>query len=112
WRGVMDLAEPDLVLADYAPTALLAAAYLGIPRLSIGNGFAVPPQRSPWPSIRPDANVSPSRLSAVEGQLDRQVAQAHNCLGWRASLRVRELFSPVDLLDTFAELDHYGYRAH
>jgi UDP:flavonoid glycosyltransferase YjiC (YdhE family) len=46
WQGLFDRARPDLVVADYAPTACLAA--LGqIPCVSIGDGFVLPPPDLP-----------------------------------------------------------------
>ena len=37
WRGILTLAQPDVLVADHAPTALLAARLANIPHLSIGN---------------------------------------------------------------------------
>jgi hypothetical protein len=32
WTGLMSLIAPDLIIANHAPTALIAARVLGIPR--------------------------------------------------------------------------------
>jgi len=40
WRSLYAQAAPDLIVFDHAPTALLAARGLGIPRVLLGTGFA------------------------------------------------------------------------
>lgn len=110
WRGILTLAQPDVLVADHAPTALLAARLANIPHLSIGNGFAIPPAVSPWPSIRPWEAVSDQALMAAEERLDRVLEAAQKALGHASAVRMRDLFGAHDILDTFAELDHYGAR--
>lgn len=110
WRGMFALARPDVLVADHAPTALLAARLAEIPHLAIGNGFAIPPAVSPWPSIRPWEAVSDQALIAAEERLDRVTHAARKVLGLARTVRMRDLFGEQDILDTFAELDHYGAR--
>ncbi|HNR97493.1 MAG TPA: UDP-glucuronosyltransferase [Anaerolineae bacterium] len=110
WRGLLSLVRPDVLVADHAPTALLAARLADVPNLSIGNGFAVPPAQSPWPSIRPWETVSDQTLTTAEARLDHVLAAAQKVLGHNRTVRVRELFGEHDILDTFAELDHCGAR--
>jgi UDP:flavonoid glycosyltransferase YjiC (YdhE family) len=43
WQGVMRECDISLLIADYAPCALLAARGLGIPSVSIGAGYWTPP---------------------------------------------------------------------
>ena len=64
WRTLLARARTDLLVADFAPTALLAAGSLGIARASYGNGFFNPPQMSPLPAFRIDAPVDAARLAA------------------------------------------------
>lgn len=110
WRGIMTLVRPDMLLADHAPTALLAARLFKIPHLAIGNGFMIPPAVFPWPSIRPWESVSDLALVAAEAELDRVTGVAQKALGYMSEVRIRELFGAHDVLDTFVELDHYGER--
>ena len=110
WQGMFSLVRPDVLVADHAPTALLAARLARIPHLSIGNGFAIPPALSPWPSIRPWEAVSDQALATAEARLDRVLDAAQQALSYTRTVRVRDLFGAHDILDTFAELDHYGAR--
>lgn len=110
WQGLFSLIRPDVLIADHAPTALLAAQLSDIPHLSIGNGFAIPPDISPWPSIRPCEAVSDQALVIAETQLNHVLAVAQHALGHTKTVSARNLFGAHDILDTFAELDHYGER--
>lgn len=111
WRGMFSLARPNVLVADHAPTALLAAHLADIPHLCIGNAFAIPPAVHPWPSIRPWETVSDQALITAEARLDHVLDAAQKALGYAATVRMRELFGAHDILHTFAELDHYGARA-
>lgn len=110
WEGIFSLAHPAVLLADHAPTALLAAHLAGIPHLSVGNGFAIPPATFPWPSIRPWEKISDEDLVAAELSLNQVTEAAQKALGHVAPVRIRDVFGAHDVLDTFAELDHYGAR--
>jgi hypothetical protein len=52
WRNMFDAIQPDLVVADCSPTALLAAHCAGVKRVAIGTGFECPPDVVPLPSLR------------------------------------------------------------
>lgn len=110
WQGMFSLVRPDVLVADHAPTALLAARLADVPHLSIGNGFAIPPAVAPWPSIRPWETVPAQALTTAETRLDHVLDAAQKALGHTRAVRVRDLFGAHDILDTFAELDHYGAR--
>jgi UDP:flavonoid glycosyltransferase YjiC (YdhE family) len=110
WQGIVSLARPEVLVADHAPTALLAAHLAGTPHMAIGNGFAIPPNVTPWPSIRPWEAIPDSALLEAEQRLDQVTEAAQKTLGRSAPVRMRELFGTHDPLDTFAELDHYGER--
>lgn len=90
--------------------ALLAAHLARVTYLTVGNGFAIPPARAPWPSIQPWATISDEALTHAEAALNRVTDAAQKALGHTTAVRVRDLFGPRDILDTFAEIDHYGAR--
>lgn len=111
WCEIFSSTSPDVLVADHAPTALLAARLADIPSLSIGNGFAIPPTVSPWPSIRPREVVAEHVLLAAEERLNKVLTSAQQVLGHKKLVSMRDLFGANDILDTFAELDHYRERS-
>ena len=111
WRGLLALAAPDLVIADHAPTALLAARSLGICRVTFGNGFCVPPAIMPTPNMRPWKPVPGERLVHSEQRVLQVIDQAVAAFAGRPLRALAELF-PVEqnLLLCYPELDHYRDR--
>jgi UDP:flavonoid glycosyltransferase YjiC (YdhE family) len=66
WRALFDAWRPDLVLANNAPVALLAAKASRLPTLRIGTGFECPPGGARPPLLQPwQAGLEP-RLDRAE----------------------------------------------
>ena len=109
WRALLRQGQPDLVIADYAPTAILAARSLRVPSAAIGPGFSMPPQGMPLPPLRSWETQQPGRLQAMESRL---LASANSVLGayGAAPLAVGSelLLGDHPQLCTWPELDHYG----
>ncbi|HQT79463.1 MAG TPA: hypothetical protein PLD10_20660 [Rhodopila sp.] len=112
WRTVLARTRPDLLVADFAPTAMLAAGASGIPVAAVGDGFSLPPLASPFPGLRSWADQPADVGTSVEG---RVLAVVNICLGrtgtaeWRA---LRDMFANVPtFLCAFPELDHYTDRS-
>jgi UDP:flavonoid glycosyltransferase YjiC (YdhE family) len=111
WRQLYQWVQPDLILADHAPTALLAAHGMDIPRALLGNGFFSPARIDPTPNFRPWLEVSSQRLinsdAAALATLNRVLVE----LGMPTLKRLVDLFEvEEDFLCTFPELDHYSHR--
>lgn len=109
WRGLFRQGRPDLVIADYAPTAILAARSLGLPSAAVGPGFTMPPADAPLPPLRGWEAPQPARLRATEARLldsANRVLAAHGAapLAHGAGL----LLGDHALLCTWPELDHFG----
>lgn len=113
WRHLLALIQPDLLVLDHAPTALLATRGLGLPRLHFGDGFCMPPPCQPlppfawWQQPAPTARLQDSEAHAL--------ATANQVL---AALHAPALTAFADLLHcdaqalcSFAELDHYPQRS-
>ena len=111
WRELLRLTGARVVLADHAPTAILAARTLDIPVMLFGSGFFAPPQVHPTPNMRPWVAVSAEQLLAN----DRLALTSINAvLAGYARPRLdylAQLFQVAeDSLLSFPELDHYPQR--
>lgn len=109
WRALFVQGRPDLVIADYAPTAVLAARSLGLPSAALGSGFNMPPAGEPLPPLRGWEAPQTARLRATEARLldgANSVLAAHGAapLSCAAGL----LLGEHPFLCTWPELDHYG----
>jgi UDP:flavonoid glycosyltransferase YjiC (YdhE family) len=112
WTALISLIEPDIIIADHAPTALIAARLLGIRRTTMGSGFFLPPATSPLPNMRPWSNVSSERLMQSDQRALTEINAALRTLSTRPLERLSDLFEcSKHFLITFPELDHYASRA-
>lgn len=111
WVNLFRLTKPDLIVADHAPTAVLAAQALGIAVVQIGNGFELPPLTNPLPCLPESAGISAERLIQTEVQIVESINRVHSRLGVGKIRHLAELFAQTPrFLTCFAELDHYGQR--
>ena len=111
WRALYAGWKPDLVIADFAPTALLAARAMGIRRATFGNGFFTPPRGRPMPPFRTDIPGQEQHLASSEDFVLRAVNGALEHLGFAPLEYLAQQFeADEDFLCTFPELDHYGPR--
>jgi UDP:flavonoid glycosyltransferase YjiC (YdhE family) len=111
WIGLISLVGPDIMIADHAPTALIAARVLGIPRTTMGAGFFLPPATNPLPSMRPWMNVPSERLIQSDQRVLGTINAALQTLSARPLERLSDIFEcSKHFLITFAELDQYGSR--
>jgi UDP:flavonoid glycosyltransferase YjiC (YdhE family) len=108
WIDLYRACGVERLVARHSPTAILAARLQGLPILHYGNGFTMPPDRTPWPSFRPDLKLSPAALLHNESRVLGVVNDALNRFDHPAIAEVRGIFSglPTLLLGS-PELDHY-----
>lgn len=109
WRALFGQLRPDLLVADYAPTAILAARSMAIRSVSVGIGFYSPPPRQPLPCLRDWEPIAPQRLAGAEARVLQTANAVLAGFGaapfeWAADL----LLGDAPLLCTWPELDHYG----
>ncbi|HQX59366.1 MAG: hypothetical protein KA316_10605 [Rhodoferax sp.] len=109
WRGLLTQLQPDLLVADYAPTAMLAARSLGLRSTSVGIGFFSPPDVSPLPSLRDWEPVHAGRLAGSDAQALRAANTVLARVGAPALARAAQLLhGDVPLVLTWPEIDHYS----
>jgi hypothetical protein len=112
WRSIYALVQPDLIVADHSPTALLAARGLAMRRVVLGDGFCSPPDEFPLRDLRPWLRNDPAQLARDEQKTLGVINRVLASWGVGPLERVADLYVDVDdhLLTTFAELDHFGPR--
>jgi UDP:flavonoid glycosyltransferase YjiC (YdhE family) len=109
WRALIEQNACDCVIADHAPTAILAARTLSLPTAVIGTGFTVPPPTSPFPSFRHDLQI-PTELLARNDDAVLGIANAAlERLDAAPLPSLQAIFeSCFPALFTYRELDHYA----
>ena len=111
WRELMRLTQPRLVLADHAPTAVLAARTLDLPVMLFSNGFTLPPRQTPLPSMRPWINVPAAQLQALDNTACQTINAVLRRHGKKPLDFSAQLFDVTEeTMVTFPELDHYSER--
>lgn len=109
WETLFHAIRPEVLVADFAPSALLAARGR-LPRIAIGTGFTVPPTHlaefPPFPGGDPEPLIAePLLLATVNATLAR--------IGRPALDRLPQITEAEALMPAvFAELDPYrGLRS-
>ena len=111
WRELLRLTGAQAVLADHAPTAILAARTLGILVVLFCFGFFAPPRQRPLPGIRPWLALPPGQLDALEDEALGSINAMLDRFGQPPLGAVAHLFDVAeDALLGFPELDHYADR--
>lgn len=112
WSNLVDSVCPDVIVADHAPMALLIAHMQGIRAISFGSGFCIPPNQSPWPSIRPWDRIEASQLQHADNQLLSHINTLLASFGQHPLTQPTKLFKPHHALVTgVPELDPFGPRS-
>jgi UDP:flavonoid glycosyltransferase YjiC (YdhE family) len=111
WRALMQLTAADVLVADHAPTALLAARGLQNLRcIAFGNSFAVPPDVHPTPNMRRWLDVPQQRLLNSDTLVLETINQSLPSSADPLSA-VHQLFDRADRMFVgIPELDPYGPR--
>lgn len=111
WKSLIELSGCDAMVADHAPTALLAARLTGTPVVHLGHGFSIPPRESPLPVFRDWASVQAGHAGESDAQALAGVNAVLAMQGVATLQHLHELFHPEQtLLCAWPELDHYAGR--
>jgi hypothetical protein len=113
WLHIQATLNADIVVADHAPTAILAAKLLKIPSIITGSGYCVPPLTTPLKSVQPWRDVPEAELTIEDQALLRVVNDTVVELGF-GDVRLKnakELFEEsAQWIFSIPEMDHYGAR--
>jgi len=112
WTWLMKAQNPDLVLIDYGPTALVGARVLGLPVAHYSTGFYVPPPGHPLPSLDPSRRVPEAVLKQASDQVLHSVNAVLEAFHRPPVEEIGDLYRDVALpgLFTLREVDHFGPR--
>lgn len=109
WRHLFAMVKPQLLLAEHAPTALLAAHGLKLCRVMTGVGFCCPPPASPLPQLLQGPGIPSGRPAQSEAYVLAVINRVLADLRAPALPAVAELFRvDAQFLSTFAELDPFA----
>ena len=111
WQKLVGTIEPDLIIADFAPTLRLSVADL-IPTIVLGNGYTVPPAGRMLPSLRPWRAQVPPSSRACEGRILAALNEVRSRNKSFAIDYISNLFSGIATFSgTLPEFDPYhAYR--
>jgi hypothetical protein len=111
WRSLFNSIQPDLVVFEHSPTALLSARGFTFQKMLIGTGFTIPPPVYPLPNLRFWMKADPK---VIQSQEDHTLAIINRLLETShlpTLARLSDLFaSERQVLKTFRELDPYKQR--
>ena len=111
WRNLIAALGADLVVCDYAPTALLALRGLAVSRALFGTGFGIPPDSQPMPPYQWWQPPPQARLQDSERKVVAVANTALSALGAPPLTRLGDLLEADErFLCVFPELDHYPGR--
>jgi hypothetical protein len=117
WRTIFDLVQPDLVLFEHSPTALIASQGCRFKKVLVGSGFAIPPLPEPGApfarfSTTPDSEAVRAGLLADDALVLGLVNQALARLGLAPLPDLAQIYRQADasLLLSWPALDHFGAR--
>ena len=113
WRNLLTAIRPNVLLADYGPTALLAVRGSAVKAVVIGMGFCLPPDATPLPAFATLAHgTTVEQLSDDESRVTLNMNSALQQHGLPKIQRLADTFydTHAQVLTTVAELDHYPAR--
>lgn len=122
WVGLINVLESDVVITDYAPSALLACRVTRVPSISIGSGFDQPDDYSPLPAfpLALGINKTPSFIETMRLKCDEvelEVKERINRFLTKNATDPLDNVAQVFLADkkiiaSFDEIDHWQNRSY
>jgi UDP:flavonoid glycosyltransferase YjiC (YdhE family) len=108
WINLFHLVQPQIIIFDHSPTALLASSGLNIPRVILSNPFITPPAGTPPVNIRPWEEIDPHSMEENERYIVKVINKVAINLGVPTIKYVSDLFNTEKhILSGVKELDFY-----
>jgi len=115
WQNLFSLIEPDLIVFDYSPTAMLAARTSRIKTIAIGTGFHLPPRIRPMSFVDPELGIhqNDDEILSFENRVLETINAALTLTNMEPIARFTDLLEADEIiLRTLPELDHYTGRTN
>jgi hypothetical protein len=117
WSNLFDFIQPDLLLLEHAPTALLASRGYedktkSLIRIAIGMPFSQPDDNRPAGIFFP-GDLTKQDIVRYEEDVVKVINKVCIELSIPRINNLAHLFADIDqcIFQTYGELDHYGYRS-
>jgi len=108
WQALFDLVSPDVVVAQSAPTTLLAAQGREVPVVHVGTGFDIPPASNPMPPFLHWNEGHKAEAEAGERAVLQTINLVLQAKGREQLTSVADALSASEtILATGPETDHY-----
>ena len=110
WQALFSQLQADVIIYDYAPTALLATRKISCHKINLSDPFSNPPVCSPLPLFDRHAKVSETNLAISESKLVSCINQAAHKTGLTDIQYAHELFAAdTTFLLSIPELDPFAH---
>lgn len=110
WKALFSKMQADIILYDYAPTALLATRKFTGRRINLSDPFSMPPESVPLPRFDQNAKVSEQNLIISEQRLVAATNEALREVGLDEIAHAYELFKgDKSFLLSIPELDPFSH---
>jgi UDP:flavonoid glycosyltransferase YjiC (YdhE family) len=111
WLDLFRREQTDILLANFAPAALIAGRIAGLRAVCVGSGWTLPPRETPLPSIRPWNEIPGAALREAEARALGVLNAAMVGFGAPPLASLAALFEGTRAhLCCFPETDHYANR--
>jgi hypothetical protein len=112
WKTLYRTLQPDLIMFNNSPIALLAARGVPARKVIFGLGFFVPPDAYPLPAFRPEQELDWKKINEVEDGLLKRTNGLLRAWHQPPLERMAQLYAQEDelFLTTYPELDHFPNR--
>ncbi len=112
WRSIFRHVDPDVIVFDHSPAALVAARGFRAKRVTLGTGFFCPLDESPLECVQPWLQADAAELARDEQRVLDVINEVLASWHEPPLSRVAGLYYPADehFLVTFPELEHYPRR--
>ncbi len=115
WQNLYAMIDPDLIIFDYSPTAMLAARNSRAKKIAIGTGFHLPPDSRPFPTVENELGQPQNReeVLAFENRVLKIINEALTLIKMEPLTQFKNLLDTDKLiLRTLPEFDHYSGRTN